>query len=135
MKTTIHTIDGVALIGEWTLPAGATTAALLLHMMPATRQSWRGLVQALSAANIASLAIDLRGHGESVLKPTPGSDEPVTCKLYRAELADDEPLVILTVACTSTAKEVFLRVPPDLKDAARARDWTFGSSLAEAFET
>ena len=62
-------------------------------------------------------------------------DSPVLCKLYRAELPDDEPLVLLWVVCTSTAKEVFLRVPPHLKDAAQARDWTFGEALAEAVET
>lgn len=63
-------------------------------------------------------------------------DEPVMCKLYRAELPDDEPLVLLWVVCTSTAKEVFLRVPPHMKDAAKARDWTFdGADLAEAVET
>jgi hypothetical protein len=62
-------------------------------------------------------------------------DAPVLCKLYRADMPDDEPLVLLFVVCTSTAKEVFLRVPPDFTDAARARDWTFGESLAEAVET
>jgi hypothetical protein len=62
-------------------------------------------------------------------------DEPVLCRLYRAEMPEDEPLVLLTVVCTSTAKEVFLRVPPTMKDAAAARDWTFGVSLSEAIET
>ena len=61
---------------------------------------------------------------------------PVMCKLYRAELPDDEPLHLLWVVCTSTAKEVFLRVPPTITDAAKARDWTFGDAkLAEAVET
>jgi hypothetical protein len=60
---------------------------------------------------------------------------PVKCKLYRAELPDDEPLVLLWVICTSTAKEVFLRVPPHITDAREARDWTFNVSLAEAVET
>jgi len=61
--------------------------------------------------------------------------EPVLCKLYRAEMPDDEPLVLLWVVCTSTAKEVFLRVPPNMTDAAKARNWTFGENLAEAVET
>ena len=52
-----------------------------------------------------------------------------------AELPDDEPLVLLWVICTSTAKEVFLRVPPHITDAREARDWTFNVSLAEAVET
>ena len=61
---------------------------------------------------------------------------PVTCRLYRADLVDDEPLVLVMVVCTSTAKEVFLRVPPDMTDAGAARDWTFpNAQLAEAIET
>ncbi len=62
-------------------------------------------------------------------------DESCECQLYRAELPEDEPLVLLWVICTSTLKEVFLRVPPTMKDAATARDWTFGENLAEAVET
>lgn len=62
-------------------------------------------------------------------------DKPVTCDLYRAELDGDEPLNLLLVRCTSTAKAVSLRVPPNIMDAAQARDWTFGVSLAEAVET
>ena len=62
-------------------------------------------------------------------------NRPVTCDLYRAELVDDEPLAILTVVCTSSAKVVPLRVPPTITDAAKARAWTFGRDLAEALET
>jgi len=63
-------------------------------------------------------------------------DDPVLCKLYRADLGDDEPLNLLWVVCTSTAKEVFLRVPPTIRDAEEARNWTFGDVvLAQAVET
>jgi hypothetical protein len=62
-------------------------------------------------------------------------DAPVTCRLYHAALADDEPLAILMVVCTSTAKEVPLRVPPTIRDAAKARAWTFDRDLTEAVET
>jgi hypothetical protein len=60
---------------------------------------------------------------------------PVTCRLYQAPIPNDEPLSILMVVCTSTAKEVPLRVPPTIRDAAEARAWTFGRDLAPAFET
>lgn len=72
--------------------------------------------------------------GLSIWRKSHG-DAPVTCRLYRAELADDEPLSLLLVVCTSTAKETCLRVPPEIKTAKRAREWTFGVSLAGAFET
>jgi hypothetical protein len=51
------------------------------------------------------------------------------------KLPNDEPLVLLTVVCTSTAKETFLRVPPHITDARAARDWTFGVELVDAVET
>jgi len=73
--------------------------------------------------------------GLSIWRLTHGNS-PVLCKLYRAELPDDEPLHLLWVVCTSTAKEVFLRVPPEIIDARAARDWTFGGAdLALAVET
>ena len=63
-------------------------------------------------------------------------DKPCECKLYKAKVPDDEDLAILMVTCTSTLKEVSLRVPPTIKTAAEARAWTFGGvNLAEAVET
>lgn len=66
-RITFQTEDGVTIVGDW-LRAGdeAKWAALLLHMMPADRTSWAGFDDALAHHNISSLAIDLRGHGESV---------------------------------------------------------------------
>jgi hypothetical protein len=63
-------------------------------------------------------------------------EDPCLCRLYRADVSGDEPLVLLWVVCTSTLKEVFLRVPPTMLDAEKARDWTFGDvRLAQAVET
>lgn len=39
---------------------------ILLHMMPATKESWSALAQRFSDEGCDVLAIDLRGHGESV---------------------------------------------------------------------
>lgn len=41
---------------------------LLLHMMPAVKESWEEFQKQLQKAGFQSLAIDLRGHGESVWK-------------------------------------------------------------------
>ncbi len=65
-KTAFVTEDGVTIVGEFH-PAGNGRAVLLLHMMPATKESWRPFAASLAARGIASLAIDLRGHGESVV--------------------------------------------------------------------
>ncbi len=38
---------------------------VLLHMMPATKESWRELAESAAREGFSSIAIDLRGHGES----------------------------------------------------------------------
>lgn len=43
-------------------------AVLLLHMMPATKESWREFAKKLQRAGFQALAIDFRGHGKSVFK-------------------------------------------------------------------
>lgn len=40
----------------------------LLHMMPATKESWRDFALKLQQAGFQSLAIDFRGHGKSTIK-------------------------------------------------------------------
>ena len=61
----LKTSDGVKIVGDFEMPTGAKKAVLLLHMMPSTRVSWKSLTEDLNKAGFATLAIDLRGHGES----------------------------------------------------------------------
>lgn len=63
-RITFSTSDGVKIVGDY---AGETSqpAVLLLHMMPATRESWRAFSEKLNAVGFQTLAIDLLGHGES----------------------------------------------------------------------
>jgi len=63
-----QTEDRVIIVGDYSAPEKPKAAALLLHMMPADRKSWASLSTELEAHDIASLAIDLRGHGESIQK-------------------------------------------------------------------
>lgn len=67
-KITFSTLDGVFIKGNWQIPKGAKVCALLLHMMPSTRESFASLSEKLYESGIATLAIDLRGHGESLAK-------------------------------------------------------------------
>lgn len=61
---TLKTNDGVELAALlWN--GGAQKSALLLHMMPATKESWEPLADELYTAGFNVLAIDFRGHGES----------------------------------------------------------------------
>ncbi len=66
---TFDTTDGVTIAGDYAAPKTPIGAVLLLPMMPATKESWYNLQQALGRAHIASLAIDLRGHGQSTQGP------------------------------------------------------------------
>ncbi len=68
MQETVHiqTPDNVLLAGAYVRAAVDSRAVLMLHMMPADRTSWAGVQTELEKLGIASLAIDLRGHGESV---------------------------------------------------------------------
>src|SRR6185503_18869256 len=60
----IKTSDNINIAGlVW--DAGSDRSVLLLHMMPATKESWIPLAEKLHAQNINVLAIDFRGHGES----------------------------------------------------------------------
>lgn len=67
-KITFNTEDGVTIFGAWNEAVGAKSAVLLLHMMPAIKESWAKFQKKLLQAGISSLAIDLRGHGESIKK-------------------------------------------------------------------
>ena len=62
-KVSFETSDGVRIIGNYW--QGSGKAVLLLHMMPATKESWNKFAKALNNENITVLAVDLRGHGES----------------------------------------------------------------------
>lgn len=64
-RVTFQTTDRVTIVGDWLSPPLTKNAVLLVHMMPATRRSFAPLAEALAKATFSTLAIDLRGHGES----------------------------------------------------------------------
>ena len=64
-KVKIKTEDEINISGILVKPDNAHSAILYLHMMPATKESWEPLMIFLASHGYASLAIDLRGHGES----------------------------------------------------------------------
>lgn len=61
----LKTSDGVPLAGAFYAADQLRGQALLIHMMPASKESWSAFASALSALGVACLAIDLRGHGAS----------------------------------------------------------------------
>ena len=58
----------MVVVGSFQPVTQARSAVLLLHMMPADRHSWEAMQTALFDLGISSLAIDLRGHGESTIR-------------------------------------------------------------------
>lgn len=74
-KVSFQTSDGVIIVGDYVDAGAGALQALLLHMMPATRASYAQFTLKLREAGIASLAIDFRGHGESVKKFTDNSSQ------------------------------------------------------------
>lgn len=67
---TLKTSDGVEIIGKYHPAVQSQRAAILLHMMPATKESWDAFVVELDHAGYSSIAIDERGHGESTMNDT-----------------------------------------------------------------
>lgn len=65
-RAELKTGDGIAIIGDYYTPTTPSAKGLLLlHMMPAMRQSWHAFAEKMRGAGWQVLAIDLRGHGES----------------------------------------------------------------------
>ncbi|HLD05467.1 MAG TPA: alpha/beta fold hydrolase [Candidatus Nanoarchaeia archaeon] len=63
----LETQDGAILTGTL-YPSNEQKAIVLLHMLGKNRQSWQSFAHTLQETGYAVLAIDLRGHGESILQ-------------------------------------------------------------------
>lgn len=59
------------------------------------------------------------------LNATPIHEEPYR-KLYKIDLHEDEPVVIVQMSCTTTGRGYFLRVPPTMTTCQEALAWSFG---------
>lgn len=67
-KLTLTTSDSVSIAADY-YEAEGERFAILLHMMPATKESWEEFALELQKRGINSIAIDERGHGESAGGP------------------------------------------------------------------
>ncbi len=65
-KVEFQTEDGVKIIGHFYQAKESKYAGILLHMMPAIKESYSELAKRLQDAGYSVLAIDFRGHGESI---------------------------------------------------------------------
>src|SRR3989338_3735913 len=64
-KVNLKTADGINIAGDHYKGPIGSAGVLLLHMMPAAKESWAGFALKLNEARFGALAIDLRGQGES----------------------------------------------------------------------
>jgi len=65
-KISFVTKDGVTIVANYYPNKEAKFAGILVHMRPKTKESFDNLAKFLQKEGYALLAIDLRGHGESV---------------------------------------------------------------------
>ncbi len=66
-KVTFETYDGLVICADYYTPKASKTGApmvILLHMYGSDRTAWQPLIKPLYEAGFATLAIDMRGHGE-----------------------------------------------------------------------
>lgn len=68
VRVTLTTSDTVTIVGNY-YKGSADRGALLVHMMPATKESWDVFARVLENRGYHVLAIDMRGHGESAGGP------------------------------------------------------------------
>lgn len=67
-RVVLETPDQVSLVGSFVHGDTGAPLVILAHMLPADRTSWHAFQNALLEKGIDSLAIDLRGHGDSVFQ-------------------------------------------------------------------
>jgi alpha-beta hydrolase superfamily lysophospholipase len=58
--------DGWVLVGDY-YPANGSKGVVLMHVLPALKESWRDFALELQRNGISSIALDARGHGESAV--------------------------------------------------------------------
>jgi alpha-beta hydrolase superfamily lysophospholipase len=61
----LKTSDNIKISADWRGAGNPKGYLVLLHMMPATKNSWNNFADFMIERDYSSLAIDLRGHGES----------------------------------------------------------------------
>ncbi len=96
--------DGVIIIAEYLVPAGATKppVVLLLHQFGGNRGQWASLVPKLVAAGYAVLGADLRSFGQSTRALRDGREE----RYQLIDLDDLEKDVAAAIAWLKTRPEI-----------------------------
>jgi len=105
-KLSLLTEDGVKIAGIYHKVKDSKIAVLLLHMMPATKESWNDFAKKLNEAGFSTLTIDLRGHGESTLQEINGKRKTLDYK-YFSDPEHQESILDVEAASEFLEKEGF----------------------------
>jgi dienelactone hydrolase len=66
-RVTLRTDDGLTLSAQWYEPSSQPAPAVILaHMLQRSRRDWDAVAHRLAGEGIGALALDFRGHGESL---------------------------------------------------------------------
>ena len=85
-KITLTTQDDVSIVGNYfAQDKEDAPAVILLHMMPSTKESWDVFAGKLQQAGFQVLAIDERGHGESIRAVREGEAVELDYKTFARE--------------------------------------------------
>lgn len=127
--TILKTVDGIE-ISALVNNISTEKAAILLHMMPATKESWLSTMETLSTFGYGSIAIDERGHGDSTmggtLDHTLFSDEEQQSKIHDVIAANayllsigikQENIVVIGASIGANLAVQFLSMIPEIKTA------------------
>lgn len=80
----------------------------------------------LPNAEVRRAVVELIGYDKIVSEAQVLDESETDGTLLKIPLQEDEDIVLVHVKDPSTTREYFLRVPPNMKTAKRARAWTFG---------
>ena len=82
-KIILTTYDGVSIVGDfYESDKKNSKSILLLHMMPATRDSFTKFANKLKNEGFSAFAIDLRGHGDSIRQVIGGREKNLNFKNF-----------------------------------------------------
>lgn len=108
---------------------GQKKSAILLHMMPATKESWKEFSEMLNRDGYATIAIDERGHGESTMNGTLDYhafseqqqkdkilDVEATFEFLKSKGFEEENIIVIGASIGANLGIQFLTLHPKVKN-------------------
>ncbi len=100
------TSDNVKIAYDYYSAPRATGYLVLVHMMPSTKESWKEFAEQAQKESFASVAIDLRGHGQS--QSGPNGYEAFSDEEHQQSMKDIEAAVEFLQSQGATLEKITL---------------------------